>query len=71
MSFQNNLNTNNKKMKAVAKHYVVRKQDLPLSCPMKDKEGWSYHPKVYLPVQEAGEINCPYCGTKYVMEASS
>lgn len=63
-------NTNNqeKKISSIAKHYVVKKQELPLSCPTKSQEGWNLHPKVYLPIEEAGEINCPYCSTKYVLE---
>jgi uncharacterized Zn-finger protein len=26
---------------------------------------WNSHPKVYLPVESAGEAKCPYCGASY------
>lgn len=65
----NNVNTNNKKkLEGIAKHYVVREKDLPFSCPPNDKDVWNLHPKVYLPIEETGEISCPYCGSKYVLE---
>jgi uncharacterized Zn-finger protein len=54
---------------ANAKHrYGVRQSDLPLSCPMPGMYLWNSHPKVYLPVQEAGEAKCPYCGALYFLE---
>lgn len=70
-------NTNNKteketkKINSIAKHYVVKKQNLPLSCPTKETASWSLHPRVYLPIEESGEVSCPYCGAKYVLEQSS
>ncbi|MCH7501763.1 MAG: zinc-finger domain-containing protein [Proteobacteria bacterium] len=45
--------------------YGVRKQDLPLSCPMPGMYLWNSHPKVYLPIEETGEAKCPYCGAEY------
>lgn len=57
-----------KKFKSKARYYLVKEKDLPLSCPMRGKEGWSSHPRVYLPIEEVGEINCPYCGTGYFLE---
>ena len=51
---------------ANAQHnYGVRRQDLPLSCPMPGMYLWNSHPKVYLPIQETGEAKCPYCGAQY------
>ena len=51
---------------ANAQHrYGVRKQDLPLSCPMPGMYLWNSHPKVYLPIEETGEAKCPYCGAEY------
>jgi len=47
--------------------YVVRSQDLPLSCPMPGMYLWNSHPKVYLPIEETGNAKCPYCGAQYVM----
>jgi len=51
---------------ANAQHlYEVRRRDLPLSCPMPGMYLWNSHPKVYLPIEEAGEAKCPYCGAEY------
>jgi len=51
---------------ANAQHrYQVRPQDLPLSCPMPGMYLWNSHPKVFLPIEEAGEAKCPYCGAQY------
>ena len=47
-------------------HYVAWK-DLPLSCPMPGTSLWSSHQRVYLPVQESGRAQCPYCGTVYIL----
>jgi uncharacterized Zn-finger protein len=27
---------------------------------------WSEHPRVFLDVGQAGAVQCPYCGTRYV-----
>lgn len=43
----------------------VRRQDLPLSCPMPEQKLWNSHPRVYLPIEESGTAACPYCGTLY------
>lgn len=42
--------------------------DLPLSCPMKDKQVWNAHPRVYLSLEESGTVVCPYCATKYTLK---
>ena len=47
--------------------YGVRASDLPLSCPMPEMYLWNSHPKVYIPVEEAGEAKCPYCGAVYYL----
>ncbi|MGB5246031.1 MAG: zinc-finger domain-containing protein [Woeseia sp.] len=53
---------------ANAEHrYEVGRSDLPLSCPMPGMYLWNSHPKVYLPVEEAGEAKCAYCGASYVL----
>lgn len=39
--------------------------DLPLQCPMPDMLKWNAHPRVYLPLDEQGEAQCPYCSTRY------
>jgi uncharacterized Zn-finger protein len=38
---------------ANAQHrYEVRREDIPLSCPMPGMYLWNSHPKVYLPIEE-------------------
>ncbi|OAI48132.1 hypothetical protein AYO45_05280 [Gammaproteobacteria bacterium SCGC AG-212-F23] len=48
--------------------YTVTRADLPLSCPMKDMRVWDAHPKVYLPIEEAGTVTCPYCDAEYTLK---
>jgi len=45
----------------------VHADDLPLHCPTPSMILWNAHPRVYLPIQTAGEALCPYCGTKFVL----
>jgi uncharacterized Zn-finger protein len=47
---------------------TITVKDLPLFCPPKNAPLWSQHPRVFLEVEEEGEILCPYCGTHYVLE---
>ncbi len=47
--------------------YEVRRDQLPLSCPMPGQKLWNSHPRVYLPVEETGEASCPYCGAHYTL----
>ncbi|MGA8054777.1 MAG: zinc-finger domain-containing protein [Burkholderiales bacterium] len=44
----------------------VTEHDLPLHCPTPSMSLWSEHPRVFLDVGQAGEVQCPYCGTRYV-----
>ena len=48
--------------------YEVGEADLPLHCPMEGMSLWNSHPRVYLPLAEAGEARCPYCGAVYVLK---
>lgn len=50
------------------RHYEISYKDLPLSCPQGDKRVWDAHPRVYLPIEEVGEVLCPYCGATYVLQ---
>jgi len=45
--------------------YEVRREELPLSCPMADQKLWNSHPRVYLPIEETGTAVCPYCSALY------
>ena len=48
-------------------YYRVTRDDLPLHCPMPGTALWNSHPRVFLPIEEAGTAVCPYCGTRYVL----
>lgn len=47
------------------REYEVRREDLPLSCPMPGQKLWNAHPRVYLPIEQTGEATCPYCSAHY------
>lgn len=47
--------------------YEVVRADLPLHCPMPGMSLWNSHPRVYLPIEETGQAQCPYCGAKYTL----
>ncbi|MFM9971433.1 MAG: zinc-finger domain-containing protein [Burkholderiales bacterium] len=44
----------------------ITEHDLPLHCPTPQTPVWSMHPRVFLDIATAGEMLCPYCGTKYI-----
>jgi uncharacterized Zn-finger protein len=48
--------------------FEVTIDDLPLSCPMPNMSLWDAHPRVYLPIEEAGEVTCPYCSAFYKLK---
>jgi uncharacterized Zn-finger protein len=48
----------------------VAASDLPLHCPRSQTPVWSMHPRVFLDVAKAGEMLCPYCGTRYVYKGA-
>lgn len=45
----------------------VTPQDLPLCCPQPDQALWNAHPRVYLPIEETGQCECPYCATEFTL----
>lgn len=47
--------------------YEVRRDQLPLSCPLPEQKLWNSHPRVYLPIEETGEARCPYCSAQYTL----
>ena len=55
------------KQACTRREYTVKHEDLPLSCPPKDMRVWDAHPRVYLPIEEAKVIICPYCDAKYTL----
>ena len=48
---------------------TVQKDQLPLCCPLPSDEVWNAHPRVYLPIEAKGEVQCPYCSTRYRLES--
>jgi uncharacterized Zn-finger protein len=48
--------------------YRINQQQLPLHCPLPDMSLWNSHPRVFLPIEEAGRVTCPYCGSEYVLD---
>lgn len=50
------------------KTYIVRKHELPISCPTDDMILWNAHPKVYLPLDKTGNEVCPYCSTRFILQ---
>lgn len=55
---------------SVSSYFMVSKNDLPLSCPTAQAEAWCLHPRVYLPITQSGEVTCPYCSTRYILNAN-
>lgn len=49
------------------RRYEVSRGDLPLSCPTPAMALWNSHPRVYLPIEDAGQAKCPYCGALFVL----
>jgi len=53
-----------------ALRYEITAADLPLHCPMDGQTEWNSHPRVFLPVEDKGEILCPYCSALYVLKTA-
>lgn len=51
--------------------YEVTREDLPLHCPTPDMSLWNSHPRVFLPIEQTGRAQCPYCGTSFVLKGRS
>lgn len=43
----------------------VTSDELPIHCPTPDSTLWNSHPRVYIPLEDAPEATCAYCGTVY------
>ncbi len=48
--------------------YQISSADLPLSCPLPTMQLWDSHPRVFLPLNDKGEADCPYCGAHYSLQ---
>lgn len=52
------------------KYYQVSAAELPLSCPLPGMPVWNSHPRVYLAIEDNGQVCCPYCGTLFKLKAA-
>jgi len=43
----------------------VTRDELPIHCPTPATSLWNSHPKVFIPLDDAPEAKCSYCGTLY------
>ena len=43
----------------------MKKSQLPAYCPTEEMGLFNSHPRVYIPLEEKKEANCPYCGTHF------
>lgn len=45
----------------------ITEKDLPVYCPIDDKNIWQFHPKIYLNCNDKknNKIRCPYCNTEF------
>ena len=51
---------------------IVKREELPFSCPPPGRESWNKHPRVFLQLsEEKPEATCPYCGARYKLESES
>lgn len=48
--------------------FHIKKDQLPLHCPLPEMSLWNQHPRVYLSIEESGNSKCPYCGTEFILE---
>ena len=49
----------------------VETEEVTLSRVACDGEGVGGHPKVYLNLAKDGQIDCPYCGKRFVLKAGA
>jgi uncharacterized Zn-finger protein len=48
--------------------FHIKKDQLPLHCPLPEMSLWNQHPRVYLPIEDSGRGKCPYCGSEFILE---
>ena len=53
------------------KQVEITAADIPLHCPLPSQKVWDSHPRVFLPIGDNGEAQCPYCGTRYVLKGGA
>ena len=50
---------------------VLDSSELPAYCPNPSMPIWSSHPRVFLDVSRGEQARCPYCGTRYRLQAGA
>ncbi|MFN4959335.1 MAG: zinc-finger domain-containing protein [Burkholderiales bacterium] len=50
---------------------ILKADELPAFCPNPRMPLWNHHPRVFLDVSHEGHARCPYCGTRYQLEAGA
>jgi uncharacterized Zn-finger protein len=50
---------------------TLRADELPAYCPNPSMPVWNHHPRVYLELAGGRPVLCPYCGTRYRLEAEA
>lgn len=48
--------------------FHIKKDQLPLHCPLPEMSLWNQHPRVYLSIENTGKSKCPYCGSEFILE---
>lgn len=43
----------------------VTKDELPMHCPAPGAALWDSHPRVFIPLDDAPEASCSYCGNVF------
>lgn len=49
----------------------LRADELPAFCPNPQMPVWCHHPRVFLDLSHEREAMCPYCGTRYRLQAGA
>ena len=49
----------------ISQHKVLEEKDPLMIVEGKGMRVWDSHPRVYLPIEDEGEVQCPYCGATY------
>lgn len=56
------------KQACTRKRYEIR-PDQVACCPLLDQRLWDAHPRVYLPIEETGFAECPYCDAEFQLKS--
>lgn len=59
--------TDQKKQTQHEEAVAIKAADLPAYCPTEEMGLWNSHPRVYIPLGEEKQANCPYCGTLFAL----